>query len=151
MPLGVGQWHKALAADRLASVYLLAGEELLVLEAADALRAQARKLGYLEREVLEAGQHFDWNELARSGASMSLFSSRRLIDLRLPTGRPGVEGAKAITAFCADPPADVSLMISAMEWSSKHDGAWSKKLDATGTMVVFNAPRAHEWAGWIGA
>ena len=151
MPLGVGQWQKALAADRLASVYLLAGEELLVLEAADALRAQARKLGYLEREVLEAGQHFDWNELARSGASMSLFSSRRLIDLRLPTGRPGVEGAKAITAFCADPPADVSLMISAMEWSSKHDGAWSKKLDATGTMVVFNAPRAHEWAGWIGA
>ncbi len=151
MPLGVGQWQKALAADRLASVYLLAGEELLVLEAADALRAQARKLGYLEREVLEAGQHFDWNELARSGASMSLFASRRLIDLRLPTGRPGVEGAKAIGAFCADPPPDVTLLISAMDWSTKHEGAWSKKLDACGTMVVFNAPRAHEWAGWIGA
>ena len=151
MPLSSGQWQKALAADRLDGVYLLAGEELLVLEAADALRAHARKLGYLEREVLEVGQHFDWNDLARAGASMSLFASHRLIDLRLPTGRPGIEGAKAITAFCADPPPDVTLLITAMDWSSKHDGAWSKKLDASHTMVVFNAPRPHEWAAWIGA
>ena len=151
MPLSAGQWSKALAADRLDSTYLLAGDELLVLEAADALRAQARKLGYSEREVLEAGQHFDWDDLARAGASMSLFASRRLIDLRLPTGRPGVEGAKAINAFGADPPPDVTLLITALEWSNKHDGAWSKKLDASGTMVVFNAPKAHEWSAWIGA
>jgi DNA polymerase-3 subunit delta len=151
MPLGSAQWQKALAADRLASVYLLAGEELLVLEAADALRAQARKLGYSEREVLEAGQHFDWDDLARSAAGMSLFATRRLIDLRLPTGRPGIEGAKAINAFCADPPPDVTLLVTAMEWSNKHDGAWSKKLDASGTMVVFNAPRPNEWGNWIGA
>ena len=151
MPLSPGQWQKALADDRLAPVYLLAGEELLVLEAADALRAQAKKLGYSEREVLDVGQHFDWNDLARAGASMSLFATRRLIDLRLPSGRPGIEGAKAINAFCADPPPDVTLLITAMEWSSKHDGAWSKKLDASGTMVVFNAPRPNEWATWIGA
>lgn len=151
MPLNPNQWSKALAADRLDAVYLLAGEELLVLEAADALRAQARRLGYTEREVLEVGQHFDWDDVARAGASMSLFASRRLIDLRLPTGRPGVEGAKAITAFCADPPPDVTLLITAMEWSSKHDGAWSKKLDASHSMVVFNAPRPHEWNAWVGA
>jgi DNA polymerase-3 subunit delta len=151
MPLSPSQWSKALAADRLDSVYLLAGDELLVLEAADALRAQARKLGYGEREVLEAGQHFDWNDLARAGASMSLFASRRLIDLRLPTGRPGTEGAKAINAFCADPPPDVTLLITALQWSNKHEGAWSKKLDASGTMVVLNAPRAHEWSAWVGA
>jgi DNA polymerase-3 subunit delta len=151
MPLSPGQWQKALAADSLRPVYLLAGEQLLVLEAADALRAQARKLGYSEREVLDVGQHFDWNDLARAGASMSLFATRRLIDLRLPTGRPGIEGAKAITAFCADPPPDVTLLVSAMEWSNKHDGAWSKKLDASGTMVVFNAPRPNEWNSWIGA
>ena len=151
MPLGLNQWAKALAADRLDAVYLLAGDELLVLEAADALRAQARKLGYGEREVLEAGQHFDWDDLARAGASMSLFASRRLIDLRLPTGRPGIDGAKAINAFCADPPPDVTLLITALEWSSKHDGAWSKKLDASGSMVVFNAPKPHEWVAWVGA
>lgn len=151
MPLAPAQWQKALAADQLAPVYLLAGEELLVLEAADALRAQAKKLGYAEREVLEATQHFDWDDLARAAAGMSLFATRRLLDLRLPTGRPGVDGAKAINEFCADPPPDVTLLITAMEWSSKHDGAWSKKLDAAGTMVVFNAPRPNEWAAWIGA
>jgi DNA polymerase-3 subunit delta len=151
MPLAPAQWQKALAADRLAPVYLLAGEELLVLEAADALRTQAKKLGYAEREVLEVEQRFDWDDLARAAAGMSLFATRRLIDLRLPTGRPGVEGAKAITEFCANPPPDVTLLITAMEWSSKHDGAWSKKLDAAGVMVVFNAPRPNEWAAWIGA
>ncbi len=151
MPLNPAQWQKALAADRLAPVYLLAGEELLVLEAADALRAQARRLGYSEREVLDVGQHFDWDELARAAAGMSLFATRRLLDLRLPTGRPGVEGAKAINAFCADPPPDVTLLITAMEWSSKHDGAWSRKLDASGTMVVLPAPRPDQWGAWIGA
>jgi len=151
MPLSPAQWQKALAADNLRPVYLLAGEQLLVLEAADALRAQARRLGYTEREVLDVGQHFDWNELARAGVGMSLFATRRLIDLRLPTGRPGVEGAKAITAFCANPPPDVTLLVSAMEWSNKHDGAWSKKLDASGVMAVFNAPRPDQWPAWIGA
>ena len=151
MPLSATQWNKALAADRLAPVYLLAGEELLVLEAADALRARARELGYAEREVLEAGTHFDWDDLARAAAGMSLFASRRLLDLRLPTGRPGVEGAKAITAFCADPPPEVTLLISAVEWSGKHDGAWSKKVDAAGVQAIFNAPRPQEWSAWIGA
>ena len=151
MPLNPAQWQKALAADSLAPVYLLAGEELLVLEAADALRARARALGYSERTVLDVGAHFDWDELARAAAGMSLFATRRLLDLRLPTGRPGTEGAKAIVEFCANPPPDVSLLISAVEWSNKHEGAWTKQVDGAGTMVVFNAPRPNEWPAWIGA
>jgi len=151
MPLNAAQWQKSLAADRLLPVYLLAGEELLVLEAADALRAQARRLGYAEREVLDVGNHFDWDDLARSAAGMSLFATRRLLDLRLPTGRPGTEGAKAINEFCANPPPDVTLLITATEWSSKHEGAWTKNLDAAGALVVFSAPRPNEWAAWIGA
>ena len=151
MPLNPAQWQKALAGDSLLPVYLLAGEELLVLEAADALRAQARRLGYAEREVLDVGNHFDWNDLARAAAGMSLFATRRLLDLRLPTGRPGTEGAKAINEFCANPPPDVTLLITATEWSSKHEGAWTKNLDAAGALVVFNAPKPHEWAAWVGA
>jgi len=151
MPLNHAQWQKALAADSLRPVYLLAGEELLVLEAADALRAQARKLGYSERQVLDVGAHFDWDELARAAAGMSLFATRRLLDLRLPTGRPGVEGAKAIVEFCSNPPPDVTLLITAVEWSSKHEGAWTKQVDAAGCLVVFNAPRPNEWEAWIGA
>jgi DNA polymerase-3 subunit delta len=82
---------------------------------------------------------------------MSLFATRRLLDLRLPTGRPGTEGAKAINEFCANPPPDVTLLITATEWSSKHEGAWTKNLDAAGALVVFNAPKPHEWAAWVGA
>jgi len=151
MPLNATQWQKALAGDSLRPVYLLGGEELLVLEAADALRAQARRLGYAEREVLDVGSHFDWDDLARAAAGMSLFATRRLLDLRLPTGRPGTEGAKAINEFCANPPPDVSLLITATEWSSKHEGAWTRNLDAAGALVVFNAPKPHEWAAWVGA
>ena len=151
MPLNAAQWQKSLAADSLRPVYLLAGEELLVLEAADALRAQARRLGYAEREVLDVGNHFDWDDLARAAAGMSLFASRRLLDLRLPTGRPGTEGAKAINEFCANPPPDVTLLITATDWSNKHEGAWTKNLDAAGALVVFNAPRPNEWGAWIGA
>lgn len=151
MPLNGSQWQKALAASSLSPAYLLAGDELLVLEAADALRAQARKLGYTERDVLDVGAHFDWDELARSAAGMSLFASRRVLDLRLPTGRPGTEGAKAINEFCANPPPDVTLLITAVEWSNKHEGAWTRQVDSAGTMVVFNAPRAHEWQAWVGA
>jgi DNA polymerase III subunit delta len=151
MPLNSAQWQRALAGDSLSPVYLLAGEELLVLEAADALRAQARKLGYTERDVLDVGAHFDWDELARAAAGMSLFATRRLLDLRLPTGRPGTEGAKAITEFCANPPPDVSLLITAVEWSNKHEGAWTKQVDSAGSVVVFNAPRPNEWQAWIGA
>jgi len=151
MPLNAMQWQKSLAAEQLRPVYLLAGEELLVLEAADALRAQARKLGYAEREVLDVGNHFDWDDLARAAAGMSLFATRRLLDLRLPTGRPGTEGAKAINEFCANPPPDVTLLITATDWSNKHEGAWTKNLDAAGALVVFNAPRPNEWASWIGA
>jgi len=151
MPLAATQWQKALAADRLHPVYLLAGEELLVLEAADALRAQARRLGYSEREVLDVGAHFDWDELARAAAGMSLFASQRLLDLRLPTGRPGKEGSAAISEFCANPPPDATLLITASEWSNKHDGAWTKAVDGAGAMVVFNAPKPNEWSAWIGA
>jgi DNA polymerase-3 subunit delta len=151
VPLNALQWQKHLAGDRLAPVYLLAGEELLVLEAADALRATARRLGYAEREVLEADSRFDWDDLARATAGLSLFATQRLLDLRLAGGRAGKEGGAAITAFAAQPPPDTSLLITATEWSSKHEGAWSKAVDQAGVQVVFNAPRPNEWAQWIGA
>ena len=151
MPLSPAQWQKALAAPALPPVVLLAGAELLVLEAADAFRSRARELGCAERDVLEAGTHFDWDDLARAGAGMSLFASQRLIDLRLPSGRPGVEGGKAITAYCAAPPPDTTLLITAGEWSNKHEGAWTRAVEQAGVLVVLNPPRPQEWHAWLGA
>ncbi|MBB3225546.1 DNA polymerase-3 subunit delta [Luteibacter sp. Sphag1AF] len=151
MSLNAIQWQKHLAGDRLAPVYLLAGEELLVLEAADALRALARRLGYSEREVLEADARFDWDDLARSAAGMSLFATQRILDLRLTGGRAGKEGGAAITEFCAAPPPDTTLLITATEWSNKHEAAWSKAVAEAGIQVIFNAPKPHEWSQWVGA
>ena len=151
MPVDAQRWPQQLETDELAPVYLLAGEELLVLEAADALRARARALGYGEREVLDVESGFDWNDLDRAAAGMSLFASHRLIDLRLPTGKPGREGGKALTAFAENPPPDTVLLVTCMAWSRKHEGAWSKALDRAGVQVVFWPPRANQLPRWIGA
>lgn len=149
MSAGPDSWRRQLAVDRLLPVYLLAGEELLVLEAADALRARARELGYDEREVLDVETRFDWDNLARAAAGMSLFARRRVLDLRIPGGRPGKDGGAAIAAFCADPPPDTLLLITCNEWSNKHGGAWSRAVEKTGSLVVFWPPKIGEWPRWI--
>ena len=95
MELKADRFERQLAAEALRPVYLIAGSEpLIVQEMADAVRAKARAEGYAEREVLEAGKDFDWNALTMGVASMSLFSTRRLFDLRLPTGRPDRDGRR---------------------------------------------------------
>ncbi|WHZ18926.1 MAG: DNA polymerase III delta subunit [Rhodanobacteraceae bacterium] len=143
---------RTLAKGELAPVYLLAGEEPLQLqEAGDALRARARALGFGEREVLDVEAHFDWDRLARSGASLSLFASRRLIELRLPTGKPDRDGAAAISEWCKAPAADTVLMISAAEWSRKHEGAWVKSVERAGAYVWLRAPRVDQLPDWIRA
>ena len=82
----------------LRSLYILHGDEaLLVQEAADALRTAARAQGYGERTVhTVAGAHFDWSEVLAGGASMSLFAERQLVEVRIPSGKPGKDGAMAI-------------------------------------------------------
>ena len=80
----------------LAPLYVLHGNEpLLVLEADDAIRAAARKQGYAEREVLVAGQGFRWSELQSAAGNLSLFGASKLVDLRIPNGKPGREGGEA--------------------------------------------------------
>jgi DNA polymerase-3 subunit delta len=141
-----------LAAESLRPAYLVAGSEpLLVLEAADAVRAAARAQGISEREVFEAeGQREpDWAALESSFRAPSLFSSRRLLELRLPTGKPGKEGARLILDFCADPPPDVSLLVTAGEWSGKHGGKWSEAIERIGHVVVAWPVKSHELPDWI--
>ena len=138
MALNAAQFERHLAAGRLSPVYLVAGDEHLVaLEAADALRAKARAQGYSEREVLESGESgFEWHELANTAASMSLFGSRRIIDLRIPTGRPGKDGAEAIAEYCASPPPDSILLMTASTWSKSHETAWVAAVQDAGTIVI---------------
>ncbi|WP_395683761.1 DNA polymerase III subunit delta [Dokdonella sp.] len=145
-------FRKQLATSDLKPAYLIAGaEHLLVIEAADALRTRAKDLGYLERDVLDVEPNFDWNRLADSSRSMSLFATRKLIDLRLPTGRPGKEGSAAIAEFCASPPPDTVLLVSANDWSSKHTGAWSTAIERVGAAVIAWPLKREELPDWITA
>lgn len=151
MALSLAQFERHLAGSELKPVYLLAGDEhLLLLEAADALRARARALGYSERVVLESGESgFEWYELANAGANLSLFASRRLLDLRVPTGKPGKDGADAITEYCASPPPDTVLLITSTTWSRSHETAWVSAVEDAGTVAIFWPLKENELSAWV--
>ncbi|HJT98572.1 MAG TPA: DNA polymerase III subunit delta [Rhodanobacteraceae bacterium] len=152
MSTPLATFRKQLSGPELAAVHLIAGaEHLLVLEAADALRGRARELGYVERDVLDVESGFDWNRLADASRALSLFASRKLIDLRLPTGKPGKEGGAAIVEFCESPPPDTLLLITANEWSKAHEGAWVRAVESAGVFVPVWPLKREELPGWIGA
>jgi DNA polymerase-3 subunit delta len=153
MELGPEQLSARVAGSPLAPAYLIAGQEpLRVLEAADAVRAAARAQGIAEREVfmLEGNQRdLDWDALAASLRAPSLFASRRLIEVRLATGKPGTEGSRAIVEFCDDPPADVCLLVTCGDWSKSHGGKWSEAIGRIGMVAVAWQVKPHELPDWI--
>jgi len=152
MSTSLPAFRKQLATGELKPVYLIAGaEHLLVIEAADLLRARAKALGFVERDVLDVEANFDWNRLGDARRSMSLFATRKLIDLRLPTGKPGKEGSAAIVEFCASPPPDTVLLVTTNDWSKKHEGAWSTAIERAGTAVAVWPMKREEMPDWIGA
>ena len=121
-------------------VYLLTGDEpLLIEEALDTLRERARSEGFAEREVLHADKGFDWRRLADAADSLSLFSERRLIELRLPGGRPGKEGGAALRDYVARPSADrVLVVICGRLEPAQRKSAWVNALADAGVV-------SHAW------
>lgn len=152
MELGHDRLAAQLAGEPLRPAYLVAGSEtLLVLEAADAVRAAARAAGIEEREVHDMeGRDADWDALDAAINAPSLFASRRLVEVRLPTGKPGADGGKLIAAFCASPPPDVILLVVAGEWSKAHAGKWSEAIARAGHVAIAWPVKPHELAGWVG-
>jgi DNA polymerase-3 subunit delta len=137
-------------AKQLLPVYLLAGDEtLLVQEAADAIRAAARKAGFADRELLFAERGFDWAELTTAGASLSLFASKRLIELRLKSSRPGADGAAALAAYAAAPSPDNLLLIVAPKFErGVREAAWVKAVADAGAVIEIwpvERTRLPEW------
>ncbi|WP_371323412.1 DNA polymerase III subunit delta [Dechloromonas sp. ZY10] len=135
----------------LRPLYVLYGDEpLLVLEAADAIRQKSRQQGYGEREVLTVLPGFDWNQLLAAGGNLSLFGDRKLIDLRIPNGKPGKDGSSALQAWCQNLSADNLLLITLPELDWKEEkAAWFVALATAGVAVKLNAPPLAELPGWI--
>lgn len=137
----------------LASVYVIHGDEpLLALESADAIRAAARKNGCEEREVFTAERGFDWSELAQAGASQSLFGGRKIIELRIPAGKPGTQGAAAIQAYCERlGKENVTLVTVPRLRKDEQNSRWFLALAGAGIVVdVYPVERAR-LPDWIGA
>ena len=151
MSLTAAQLEQRLARDALPSVVLLASAEpLLLLEAADAVRSRARAQGFAERSVFEVDTGFDWDDVRRDFSSLSLFSARRLIEVRLPTGKPGKEGGEVLTQFAQDPAPDIVLLIQAAQWSRAHETAWVKAIERDGWVVPMWPLKPNELPRWIG-
>src|SRR5256886_6093732 len=136
MQLRAEQLHGHLAKS-LAPVYAVHGDEpLLALEAADAVRAAARRQGFSERVVLEPGRGFDWSEFTHAAASLSLFAEKKLVELRLAAGKPGLQGAEAIAAYCARPGADIMLLVSVPRLDrGTQNSAWFRALAEAGGII----------------
>jgi len=131
----------------LAALYVVHGDEpLLALEAADAIRAKARAEGYTERDVHLVERGYDWSRLAASAAT------RRIIELRLPSGKPGTDGAEAIGAYCARLPEDTLTLVTIPRLDrAGQSSAWFGALAAAGVVVnVFPVDRK-QLPLWIGA
>lgn len=124
-------------AQGLKPLYTVFGNEtLLALEAGDRIRTAARAAGYTERVVLTAESGFKWRELALAGSSQSLFASRKLLDLRIPTGKPGTEGSGALQTYCEALPADTVtlVLLPELDWRAQKAG-WFESLSQVGTVV----------------
>ena len=138
----------------LKSLYTLHGDEpLLIQEAADAIRAAARAQGCAERTVhTVAGAHFDWGEVLASGGSMSLFSDKQLIEIRIPSGKPGKDGSQALQQIAQQAEGNdstVTVVILPRLDMATQKGAWFAALDSFGAVVRVEAVDRKALPQWI--
>lgn len=129
MKLSPAQLGKHLQGS-LAPVYVVSGDEhLLCQEACDAIRAACRQQAFSERQVLSVESGFDWGQLLEAGANLSLFAEKRLLELRIPNGKPGDKGAAALLHYLARPAEDTVLLISLPKLDgSTQKTKWAKAL-----------------------
>jgi DNA polymerase-3 subunit delta len=138
-------------AKGLAPLYVIHGEaQLLSIEAADAIRQAARKAGYEEREVLSVEQGFKWAELRNSAQSLSLFSSRKLVELRIPTGKPGVEGAQTLQDYCGQLNADTVTIVTLPKLDkTSQNSKWFTALCENGIVIAAEEINLNALPDWI--
>ncbi|KAF3981219.1 MAG: DNA polymerase III subunit delta [Methylococcales symbiont of Hymedesmia sp. n. MRB-2018] len=122
---------------KLAALYLISGDEPLQLgEAADAVRKAAKSMGYSSREVLMVDSRFEWNALSIATDSLSLFSEKTFVDLRISTAKLGIEGSKALIHYCQRLPKDTLLLITMPKLDKAQlKTKWFQSVDKTGVVI----------------
>jgi len=137
----------------LAALYVISSDEhLLALEAADAIRKAARTQGISEREVLQVDRSFKWGELLAANQSQSLFGDKKLIELRIPTGKPGKDGGQALQHYAATLSADNVTLITLpkLDWATQK-ASWVASLQLAGVFIDIPLVERTQLPGWIGS
>ena len=153
MQLALPQLHAHLQKG-LRSLYTLHGDEaLLVQEAADTIRATARAQGYTERSVhVVSGAHFDWSEVLAAGGSLSLFADRQILEIRIPTGKPGKDGSPMIQQLAQSADGNDSTLtwfiLPKLDNATKK-GAWFGALDQFGVTLQVESVERAQLPQWI--
>ena len=135
----------------LAALYVVVGDEpLAAQEASDAIRAAARAAGHSERTVYTAQGRYNWQSIFAAGDTLSLFAERRLTEIRIPSGKPGVDGAKALETYANKLPADTVTLISlpGLDWKTMQS-RWFATLAQNGVVVEARPIDRTALPGWI--
>jgi DNA polymerase-3 subunit delta len=137
----------------VAPLYLVSGDEpLLVSEVLDSIRAAAAREGYAEREIQIAERSFKWADFGGGLKNLSLFSTRRLVELRLPTGKPGVEGARFLTELADEPTPDTVIIVTTPALDSRAaKSKWVSTLARKGVWIALRRPDPASMPAWIAA
>jgi DNA polymerase III subunit delta len=139
-------------AKGLKPVYTVYGDEpLLAQEAGDAVRAAARAAGYTERKVFTvSGAHFDWSSLLGAAQAMSLFADRQLIEIRIPSGKPGKDGSEALQRYCDCLGDDIITLVQLPKLDrQQQSSAWFTALDGAGVIVKVDPVERRALPQWI--
>jgi len=138
---------------QLLPAYLISGDEpLLAAEAADAIRARARTLGFTEREVHFLDRGTDWDAIRAAVGTLSLFAARRIIELRLPSGKPGVAGGRALAGMIQSAGEDTLLLILTGRLDRDAQGAeWVRAVEARGAWLAVWPVPGERMLSWLEA
>ena len=136
----------------LAPLYVITSDEhLLALEAADKIRRTARAQGYSERDVLTVERSFKWGELLAANQALSLFGDKKLIELRIPSGKPGKDGGAALQAYAKDLSPDNLTLITLpkLDWATQK-AAWVASLQQAAVFIEIAPVERAQLPNWIG-
>lgn len=146
-----GALARAARDGRLAPLWIVTGDEpLIAIEAADAIRAAARAQGYSEREVLHLDARGDWSRLTEAASGLSLFAERKILELRLPSGKPGKPGGEALEHFARHTNEDTLAILSLPRLDKAgRESRWFTALAAAGTVVEVWPIERKQLPAWI--
>ncbi|MBD8532972.1 MULTISPECIES: DNA polymerase III subunit delta [unclassified Massilia] len=139
-------------AKGLAPLYVITSDEhLLALEAADKIRRAARAAGHTERDVLTVERTFKWGELLAANQALSLFGDKKLIELRIPSGKPGKDGSAALQAYAKDLSPDNLTLITLpkLDWQTAK-ASWAAALQQAAVYIEIPSVERAQLPGWIG-